>query len=118
MASGVAAVQQFFEALGLSKPPPLELSQGELVPAYTIPYPGEMVVEVEHSKLGCVQSLGLQVKFSQTPGKVRTGAPIYGEHTRAILSDCGFDDAEIAALEEEGAVIAAAPRGVRPEKVA
>ena len=28
-AHGVAAVQQFFECMGLSKPPPLELSQGE-----------------------------------------------------------------------------------------
>ena len=28
-AKGVAAVQQFFECMGLSKPPPLELSQGE-----------------------------------------------------------------------------------------
>jgi crotonobetainyl-CoA:carnitine CoA-transferase CaiB-like acyl-CoA transferase len=78
----------------------------------------EMVVEVEHSTLGCVQSLGLPVKFSLTPGKVRTGAPIYGEHTRAVLSEYGFDDGEIAALEQEGAVIAAAPRDVRPETVA
>ena len=78
----------------------------------------EMVVEGEHSTLGCVQSLGLPVKFSRTPGKVRTGAPIYGEHTRAVLSEYGFDDGEIAALEQEGAVIAAAPRDVRPETVA
>ncbi len=78
----------------------------------------EMVVEVEHSKLGCVQSLGLPVKFSRTPGKVRTGAPIYGEHTRAVLREYGFDDEEIAALEREGAVIAAAPRSTRPERVA
>ena len=28
-AHGVAAVQQFFECMGLSKPPPLELSQSE-----------------------------------------------------------------------------------------
>jgi crotonobetainyl-CoA:carnitine CoA-transferase CaiB-like acyl-CoA transferase len=78
----------------------------------------EMVVEVEHSKLGRVQSLGLPVKFSQTPGKVRTGAPVYGEHTRAVLREYGFDNEEIAALEREGAVIAAHARGVRPGKVA
>ena len=35
----------------------------------------EMVVEVEHSALGPVKTLGLPVKFSATPGKVRTGAP-------------------------------------------
>jgi crotonobetainyl-CoA:carnitine CoA-transferase CaiB-like acyl-CoA transferase len=37
---------------------------------------------------------------------VRTGAPLYGEHTRAVLSAYGFDADEIAALEVEGAVAA------------
>jgi crotonobetainyl-CoA:carnitine CoA-transferase CaiB-like acyl-CoA transferase len=67
----------------------------------------EMVVEAEHSALGPVRTLGLPVKFSRTPGKVRTGAPVYGEHTREILREHGFADEEIAALETEGAVFAA-----------
>src|SRR3984893_9119026 len=67
----------------------------------------EMVVEVAHSSLGNVQTLGLPIKFSQTPGKVRSGAPLYGEHTHAILSAYGFDADEIAALQQEGAVAAA-----------
>jgi len=67
----------------------------------------EMVVEVEHSSLGRVKTLGLPIKFSQTPGKVRSGAPRYGEHTRAVLSAYGFDADEIAALREEGAIAAA-----------
>jgi crotonobetainyl-CoA:carnitine CoA-transferase CaiB-like acyl-CoA transferase len=57
------------------------------------------------------------VKFSQTPGKVRQGAPVYGEHTRAILRDHGFGDEEIAALEAEGAVVAFSPDASR-QKVA
>src|SRR5438128_2043440 len=64
-----------------------------------------MVVEVEHTTLGRVETLGLPVKFSRTPGKVRTGAPLYGEHTYAVLREYGFDAAEIAALEREGAII-------------
>src|SRR5947209_254208 len=64
----------------------------------------DMVIEVEHSSLGAVKTLGLPIKFSQTPGKVRSGAPRYGEHTAAILSAYGFDADEIAALEKEGAV--------------
>src|SRR6202795_1944519 len=67
----------------------------------------EMVVEVEHSSLGNVKTIGLPIKFSQTPGKVRTGAPLYGEHTGAVLSAYGFDADEIAALEQEGAVAGA-----------
>ena len=69
----------------------------------------EMVVEVDHSTLGPVRTIGLPVKFSDTPGKVTQGAPLYGEHTRAVLSEYGFGDAEIAALELEGAVVAASP---------
>jgi len=67
----------------------------------------EMVVEVEHSTLGSVKTIGLPIKFSQTPGKVRSGAPLYGEHTTAILGAYGFDADEIAALHEEGAIAAA-----------
>ncbi|HEX2553397.1 MAG TPA: CoA transferase [Microvirga sp.] len=66
----------------------------------------EMVVEVEHTTLGAVKTLGLPVKFSQTPGKVRTGAPLYGEHTRAILAEVGFAPDEIEAFVSEGAVTA------------
>jgi crotonobetainyl-CoA:carnitine CoA-transferase CaiB-like acyl-CoA transferase len=65
-----------------------------------------MVVEVDHAKLGPVKTLGLPVKFSDTPGKVRTGAPIYGQHTREVLGAHGFGDTEIAALLAEGAVAA------------
>ena len=70
----------------------------------------EMVVEVEHSALGPVKALGLPVKFSATPGKVRTGAPLYGEHTREVLYACGFDDQQIECFEKEGAIVTSAPR--------
>jgi crotonobetainyl-CoA:carnitine CoA-transferase CaiB-like acyl-CoA transferase len=69
----------------------------------------EMVVEVEHSTLGRVKTLGLPVKFSHTPGKVRTGAPLYGEHSREILAEHGFGREEIAAFEREGAVVTTSP---------
>ena len=66
----------------------------------------EMVVEVPHTALGPVKTLGLPVKFSGTPGKVRTGAPLYGEHTRAILAEYGYSPHEIERLVTEGAVVA------------
>jgi crotonobetainyl-CoA:carnitine CoA-transferase CaiB-like acyl-CoA transferase len=49
----------------------------------------------------------LPIKFSETPGKVRSGAPLYGEHTSAVLGAYGFDADEIAALHKEGAIAAA-----------
>jgi crotonobetainyl-CoA:carnitine CoA-transferase CaiB-like acyl-CoA transferase len=67
----------------------------------------EMVVEVEHSTLGPVKTLGLPLKFSETPGKVRKGAPLYGEHTHEVLSQYGFSRDEIESLIQQGAVTAA-----------
>jgi crotonobetainyl-CoA:carnitine CoA-transferase CaiB-like acyl-CoA transferase len=69
----------------------------------------EMVTTVEHATLGPVETIGLPVKFSRTPGKVRTGAPLYGQHTGEVLREYGFNDDEIAALEKEGAVQTAPP---------
>ena len=68
----------------------------------------EMVTTVQHATLGPVETIGLPVKFSRTPGQVRTGAPLYGQHTREVLREYGFKDDEIAGLERDGAVQAAA----------
>jgi crotonobetainyl-CoA:carnitine CoA-transferase CaiB-like acyl-CoA transferase len=75
----------------------------------------EMVVEVDHSTLGAVKTLGLPIKFSSTPGKVRSGAPLYGEHTREVLREYGFDEHEITMFEKEGAVVAAPDNEARQD---
>jgi crotonobetainyl-CoA:carnitine CoA-transferase CaiB-like acyl-CoA transferase len=77
----------------------------------------EMVVEVKHSTVGPVKTIGLPVKFSGTPGKVRTGAPAYGEHTREVLREYGFSDDEIVSLEQDGSVVVFHPEATR-QKVA
>ena len=64
----------------------------------------DMVVEAEHSKLGPVKTLGAPVKFSATPGGVRRGAPVFGEHTREVLREHGFADAEIDRMAQTGAI--------------
>ena len=64
----------------------------------------EMVVEVKHARLGPVHNIGLPVKFSDTPGEVARGAPLYGQHTREVLCEHGFADDEIESLLAEGAV--------------
>ena len=66
----------------------------------------EMVVEVEHSHLGTTKALGSPVKFSATPTSIRQGAPMLGEHTREILGEFGYLDAEIDALVAAGDIIA------------
>ncbi|HEY4634997.1 MAG TPA: CoA transferase [Rhodospirillales bacterium] len=66
-----------------------------------------MVVEVDHPRLGAVKTIGLPVKFSGTPGKVARAAPLYGQHTREVLAENGYDGAEIEDLIAAGAVVAA-----------
>ena len=64
----------------------------------------DMVVEVEHSRLGPVKTLGFPVKFSKNPAAVNRGAPILGEHTREILNELGYSDEEIMELEGTGII--------------
>ena len=66
----------------------------------------DMIVEVEHSRLGPVKTIGLPVKFSKTPGRVATGAPVYGEHTREVLAEYGYEQAAVEELIVAGAVVA------------
>jgi crotonobetainyl-CoA:carnitine CoA-transferase CaiB-like acyl-CoA transferase len=65
----------------------------------------DMVVEVEHSRLGRTRALGSPVKFSDTPTRIKRGAPLLGEHTREILAEYGYDNSEIEALAAAGDVI-------------
>jgi crotonobetainyl-CoA:carnitine CoA-transferase CaiB-like acyl-CoA transferase len=64
----------------------------------------EMVVELDHPVAGRTKALGVPVKFSETPGTVRRPAPTFGQHTREVLQEHGFADAEIDQFAREGAV--------------
>ncbi|QJR11326.1 Succinyl-CoA--L-malate CoA-transferase beta subunit [Usitatibacter rugosus] len=66
----------------------------------------EMVVEVDHAKAGRMKTLGLPLKFSDTPGEVRRGAPTLGQHTREVLADLGYSATEMDQLIASGAVAA------------
>jgi crotonobetainyl-CoA:carnitine CoA-transferase CaiB-like acyl-CoA transferase len=66
----------------------------------------DMIVEVPHGRLGPVRTLGLPVKFSQTPGAVGRGAPVLGQHTREVLAEYGYGEREIQDLIGNGAVVA------------
>jgi len=67
----------------------------------------DMVLAVDHSRVGPVQTLGLPVKFSETAGRIVRGAPVLGQHTREVLAENDYGGAEIEKLIAEGAVVAA-----------
>jgi alpha-methylacyl-CoA racemase len=60
----------------------------------------EMVVEVDHPTLGKVKHIGIGTKLSDTPGQVRSTAPLAGQHTADVLASLGIDAAAVASLKE------------------
>ena len=63
-----------------------------------------MVVASQHPVAGAIRQLGVPVKLGETPGAVRTPPPVLGQHTRDVLAELGFADAEIERFQEVGAV--------------
>jgi crotonobetainyl-CoA:carnitine CoA-transferase CaiB-like acyl-CoA transferase len=73
------------------------------------------IVESEHPVAGKVRMVGVPVRLSETPGAVRTPAPLLGEHTDEVLRErLGLDPDAIAQLRRAGA-IGPRPRTTRSE---
>ena len=62
----------------------------------------DMVVELDHPLAGHTRALGFPVRLSETPARVTRPAPTLGQHTREILAEAGYADAEIDGLIAEG----------------
>jgi crotonobetainyl-CoA:carnitine CoA-transferase CaiB-like acyl-CoA transferase len=64
----------------------------------------KMVLEIDHPTLGKVKHPGIAVKLSDTPGKVRSLAPIAGEHTEEILRELGYNKSQIGKLRQSSVI--------------
>ncbi|CDN87755.1 CaiB/BaiF CoA transferase family protein [Hydrogenophaga intermedia] len=67
-----------------------------------------MVVETVHPQAGPTRGVGCPIHFSATPTPASTAAPLLGQHTRDLLREAGYGDAQIDELIDEGVVAQAA----------
>ncbi|MGH6925278.1 MAG: CaiB/BaiF CoA transferase family protein, partial [Propylenella sp.] len=79
------------EAAGIPAGPVLSIGQMHADPQTVA---RDMVVELAHPVAGLTKAIGLPIKFSATPGRVRWPAPLLGEHTVEILDEFGVSDAD------------------------
>ncbi len=63
-----------------------------------------MFVDLEHPTEGTIRQARPSARFSESPPGIRRMAPRLGEHTREVLGEAGYSDAEITALIESKAV--------------
>ena len=62
----------------------------------------EMVIESHDPGRAPVKMTGFPVKLSNTPCRLRKGAPGLGQHNDEILLEAGYDDERISKLREDG----------------
>jgi formyl-CoA transferase len=63
----------------------------------------DMIVELEHPVRGRYVTVGNPIKLSASPTTI-TPSPLLGQQRREILAELGYGEADIAALEKDGAV--------------
>jgi len=63
-----------------------------------------MIVEVETPSGEKVKQVGIAMKFSETPGSIRSVAPTTGQHTEAILADLGYTPEDVIRWRADGAI--------------
>jgi crotonobetainyl-CoA:carnitine CoA-transferase CaiB-like acyl-CoA transferase len=64
----------------------------------------ELLTTVDYPGVGEVRVVGVPARFSRTPGTIRLGPPVVGQHTDEILGSLGYGDDEVGRLRQEGCV--------------
>jgi crotonobetainyl-CoA:carnitine CoA-transferase CaiB-like acyl-CoA transferase len=64
----------------------------------------EMFLDLEHEKFGKITQVGISMKLTGTPGRVRSFGASPGQHTDDILTGLGYSEEEIRTLREKAAV--------------
>jgi crotonobetainyl-CoA:carnitine CoA-transferase CaiB-like acyl-CoA transferase len=63
-----------------------------------------MVVDLEHPQAGATRALGCPIHFSKTATRIDRPAPMLGEHSRELLREYGYSEAEIDGFVDAGVI--------------
>ena len=65
-----------------------------------------MVVEVEAPGLpgGAVTQVGIPIRLSETPGRVRFAGSVTGHHTAPVLAGLGYTEEQVEDMRQRGVV--------------
>jgi crotonobetainyl-CoA:carnitine CoA-transferase CaiB-like acyl-CoA transferase len=63
-----------------------------------------MFPNIEHPQMGDYRTVNIPMRFANADVKPQGPSPIVGEHTTQILTNNGYTDAEITALEQSGVI--------------
>lgn len=64
----------------------------------------DMLVTMDHPKIGEIKQIGAPLKFSETPCSVGLPPPMLGQHTDEVLKFIGYTEEEVAALRKDSVV--------------
>lgn len=64
----------------------------------------EMVETLHHPTAGEIKTIGIPVKLSETPGRIRRPAPLLGQHTDEVLRELGYSEDDVQTLRHLGAI--------------
>lgn len=59
---------------------------------------------VQHPLLGEIELTNTPLSLSETPPNIDRHAPVLGEHNRDVLSELGYEEGDLARLEEAGII--------------
>jgi crotonobetainyl-CoA:carnitine CoA-transferase CaiB-like acyl-CoA transferase len=63
-----------------------------------------MVVDLVHPQAGATKALGCPIHFSETPTRIDRPAPMLGQHSREVLREYHYTDAEIDDFAADGVI--------------
>ena len=98
---------EFFAQASVTVGPVYDMADVEKDPHF---HARQIVVELPDASLGTVPVHNISPRLMDTPGRFRRAAPELGEHTREVLQEAGYSEAEIEELIATGVVCLAPQR--------